>query len=519
MNPSDQAEILRELLPDSERQEIPDIKPRVTWEPSLNPIQRQYYYDDSIFLLAYGPRASGKTQGALQKLVRHCYNNFNALAVIIVGVKRQAIEGGAWYKLVYDILPEWKEGMGLEYTEPKSNTAKDDYLFVSNRFGGWSRILLLSMPVEGYVRDRSKGLEPSFVLVDEAQTLDSDVYFSAITQQLGRRKNITDPQQYIACCNPEGPSNWVYKRFYIKGKNEDGSTINGYAVYHVPISDNEHNLPPGYYDRIKEALKGDDVEYRRLVLGEWIDRPSGESIFGPYYNEGIHLKGDETIGTRILPVPGQTITVGYDLGTANSAVVFCQNIQLADKDIWIVFDEMIFTDAYIPYTDLVPAIMRRLKFWNDTMKTTFHVEHISDSSAFNQFRATHGTYDNWEVQRVSAACAKDFEGVQPIELIECPKPPNSIQARVKVLIRALQSERFYLSTSCVRLREMFMHLESEKFNDLKYTPDLPFKPKRSKHLHGFDALSYPMFYYELDSTAKFLNFGRSAPEFKPVGIY
>jgi hypothetical protein len=28
-----------------------------------------------------------------------------------------------------------------------------------------------------------------------------------------------------------------------------------YSTYHVPIKENEHNLPPGYYDRIMEAVK------------------------------------------------------------------------------------------------------------------------------------------------------------------------------------------------------------------------------------------------------------------------
>ena len=520
MTPSQQAELLSNLVLPEEQPpaETPVLPPPTAWVPKLNPIQREVYDDPAIFLMAYGERGSGKTVGGLHKLVKHCYNNFNALAVIIVGVKRQALEGGAWYKLVFDILPQWKEGMGLEYTEPKTNTAKDDYLYISNRYGGWSRVLLLSMPVESYVRDRSKGLEPSFVLEDEAQTLESDVYFSAIVQQLGRRANIQDPQQFIACCNPEGPSNWVYKRFFLKSKDEDGKPLPDYSVHHVPISDNESNLPAGYYDRIKEALKDDDVEYRRLVLGEWVDRPTGASIFGTYYSEARHLRGDELTGERILPNPKYPITVGYDLGTANSAVIFTQNLQTKDRDIWVVFDELVFTDAYIPYTELVPAIMRRQKFWNETMKTKFQYEHISDSSAFNQFRATNGTYDSWEVERISRDTLEQFPELDPIVLTECPKPPNSIQARVKVVIRALQTDRFFVSTSCKRTREMLLHLESEKLNESKYSPDLPFKPKRSKHIHGFDAMSYPMFYYELDTSRSFLRLDRKASELLPVGV-
>ena len=460
---------------------------------------------------------SGKTQGALHKLVKHCVNNINALAIIIVGVRRQAIEGGAAFKLTNEVLPEWKAGCGIEFTDWKSNTAKDDYIFISNKYGGWSRVLLLSMPVESFVRDRIRGMEPSLVLLDEAATLESDTYFSSVVQQLGRRPHISDPQQYIATCNPEGPSNWVYQRFFVKSLDENGLVKDDYAVHHVPISDNEHNLPPGYYDRIKEALADDEVEYRRMVLGEWIERPSGTSIFGQYFNDTLHVRGDPAGKTRLLPVKNWPIQVGYDLGTANSAVVFMQNVPTKEKDVWLIFDEMIYTDAYVPYTELVPAIMRRMKFWNDRMGYNYQYEHISDSSAFNQFRATSGTYDVLEVERLSRDVSSAFGDVTPIQLVECPKPPNSVQARVKVLIRALQQERLFLSSSCTKLRDMFLQLESEKLKDDKYSPDLPFKPRRSKHIHGFDALTYPMFFYELDTARDFLRTGRAKPEIIPIG--
>lgn len=494
-----EAEILSHY-PVTEEEIPPDpVAPsEVLWTPSLNTTQQVIFDDATRYILCYGERGSGKSIGALHKMVRHCYENFNALAIIVVGVKRQALEGGAWHKLIFDILPEWELGCGLKYTESKSNGAKDDYLFVSNRFGGWSKILLLSMPVDGFIRDRAKGLEPSFILVEEIQTLASDQYFSVLVQQLGRRPNISGPQQYVATANPEGPSHWVYKRFFILPKDkETGVESELYKVYHVPIAENIKNLPEGYYANVMEAVKDDPVEYRRMVLGEWVDRPSGASIFKGYYHEFIHTKGDLAKGTRILPRKEFGLTLGYDLGTANSAIVFLQNIPTKDRDLWIVFDEMVYTDAYIPYTTLVPAIMRRIDFWNDTVGTIFDVTHISDSSAFNMFRATHGTYDSLEVERISTEAAKDFDQVKPIQLIECPKFQGSVPGRVKTTMKFLQQERLLISASCEKVKAMFLHLESEKLNEKKYSPDLPFQPKRSKHVHCFDALSYALFYFEL----------------------
>lgn len=484
-------------IPPSEAVPVSD-KP---WLPSLNPTQELIFNDPTKFILAYGERGSGKSVGALHKLVRHCYENFNALGIIVVGVKRQALEGGSWHKIIVDILPQWEAGIGLRFTETKTNTAKDDFFFVSNRFGGWSKILLLSMPVDGFIRDRAKGIEPSFILVDEIQTLQSDQYFSVLVQQLGRRANIEGPQQYVATCNPEGPSHWVYKRFFDIPMNEETGEWNPlYKTYHVPISENLANLPEGYYQNVLEAVKNDPIEYKRMVLGEWHDRPSGDAIFKGYFSEPLHIRGDAKTGTRILPKAGFDLIIGYDLGTANSALSFIQNVPTRDKDLWLVFDEMVYTDAYIPYTELVPAIMRRIKFWNDTCKTKFNVVHISDASAFNMFRAATGTYDSLEVEKISRTVQPDFEGVEVIKMLECPKFQGSVPGRVKTVMKFLNQERLLLSASCERTKQMFMQLEMEKMKDGKYTPDLPFQPKRSKHLHIFDALSYAFFFYELGQT-------------------
>lgn len=492
-------------------------KQRAEWVPSLNPTQLDIYNNDSSrFILGYGERGSGKSVGMLHKVVKHCYNEFNALAAIVVGIKRTAIEGGAWHKLLFDVLPQWKAGVGLSHTDSKQSTTKDDYVFVSNKYGGWSRIVLISMPVESFVRERARGLEFSTVFVDEGSTLESDIYFSALVQQLGRRPNIIGQQQYLCATNPEGPSHWLYKRFFDKPRKEDGSWDKRYATYHVPISENLGNLPEGYYENVLEAVSDDHTEYRRLVLGEWVDRPSGEAMFKGYFNEALHMRGDALKGTRILPKVGYDLILGYDLGTANSSISFLQNIPTREKDVWLAFDEMVYTDAYIPYTQLVPAIMRRIAFWNKTCGTKFSTIHISDSSAFNMFRATDGTYDALEVERLSTEMQKDFPDVDAFRMIPCPKYNGSVAARVKTVMKFLGQDRLLVSASCLKTKQMFMNLEPEKPKEGKYMPESPFAPKRCKHLHVFDSLSYALFFFELGQSP-LLYKNVNPPELVPMG--
>jgi len=515
-----QEELLADFAASFDQEEAPEAPLGVldpNFRPSLNPSQQEMYDDeDSRYILAHGERGSGKSIGMLHKIVKHAYNEYNALILVVVGIKRSALEGGAWHKLVYDVLPQWG-AHGLMFTESKTNTAKDDYIQIYNKYGSWSRVVLVSMPVDGFVRERVRGMEPSLIFVDEATTLQSDVYFSALVQQLGRRPNIRSKQQYLAATNPDSTRSWVYRRFFIIPKDNEAGTWNpDYKTVHVPISENIKNLPDGYYEMVEEALRDDPIEFRRLVLGEWVDRPSGTSIFSTEFNPAVHVKGDYNKDIRIKPRVGQNIFVGYDLGTSCSGIVFMQNLQTKDKDIWTVFDEIGYNDVQIPYPDLVPAILRRMEFWNKHMETKFNFIHISDASAWSHFRAADGSFDALDVERISTEVIGDFPSLIPIRLTSCPKPPGSVLARVKLTKRLLQQERLFISASCLKVRDSFEHLESEKMNDNKYSPDLPFTPKRSKFLHIFDALSYVLLANELDYARQFFS-NRAPPEMIAIG--
>ena len=104
-------------------------EPDETWSPGLSGSQQELFDSPANYILAYGERASGKTfvLGG-HKLVRHCYEGFNALALIIVGIKSQATQGGVWHKLLTEILPEWKEGIGLDFTDQKLDLQKQPYI-------------------------------------------------------------------------------------------------------------------------------------------------------------------------------------------------------------------------------------------------------------------------------------------------------------------------------------------------------------------------------------------------------
>lgn len=467
------------------------------WIPSLSITQRKIFDDPANYILAYGERGSGKTfcLGG-HKLVRHCYENFNALALIIVGVRSQATLGGVWHKIQVEILPEWVDGIGLKHTSERQDTQKNLFIDIENRFGGHSRVVLISVPYGAFIRDRIKGFEPSLVFVDELTNLDTPDYFNAVVQQLGRRQGIHGPQQYLAACNPDGPSHWVYKRFFEAPYSESGKWNNDYSVYHVKIEENIANLPAGYYDRIMEAVKTDPVEEARMVRGEWIDRPAGDAIFAPYFNKSLHVRGDAKTG--ILPNKNFPIVCGWDPGSVNNAVIFMQCLPGSDRTVWVVFDELVTINKKLPYTTLVPLVMRKMAYWNKKVSHKFTFQHISDNSAFNQFRAKTGSYDVRDIEEISRDKGETF-GLSPIKMKAAPKFNGSVEARVRLTIGKLQNEQFLLSAQCTYITKMFMNLVSEK-QKKTYDPNLSFKPRRSVYIHAFDAMSYVFLHYDASFT-------------------
>jgi hypothetical protein len=110
----------------------------------------------------YGERFSGKTYSALHEVVEYCYRNDNCLAYLIVRESGMGTEGGAWHKLQFEVLPQWERGIGIVSTQPRFDSqTKKPYIWISNRHGGWSMIMLASLPVANQVEGKIRGpLQP-----------------------------------------------------------------------------------------------------------------------------------------------------------------------------------------------------------------------------------------------------------------------------------------------------------------------------------------------------------------------
>jgi hypothetical protein len=443
------------------------------------------------------------------KVVRHCYENDNALGFVLTSVRSMSEDGGAWHKLLTEVLPEWEDGLGLVWKRGVDKQ-HNDLVWIFNQHGTWSQIKGISAPHPEQLRERFPGREPSIVFVDELTMCSTIEYFTAPSAQLSRRPGVRGVQQYLGACNPAGQSHWVYKLFFEDAFNEETGVWNkDFATFYMPLTDNERFLPPDYLPRLRETYKHDPIEAARLIGGEWRDRPSGEALFKEIYSPVNHVRPLDADGRpkkneRLLPVAGYPIAIGLDPGSVYNAFVFTQWVPVDGVWKWVVFDEVVTIRKRISYEDFIPIIIRRLKFWRDQTKTdhqTMPVVMISDSSAFNMFRAAQGSFDVLEIERIWEA-ARGKYGIESVKIKNCPKFNGSVIARVRLCQKLLSQDNLIVSAGCPFVQKMFLTLEAQKQKQGEpFDPDLALTPKRSDMIHTFDALSYVILHASTNPTA------------------
>lgn len=495
------------------------------WFPKLTPAQEELYDAPEKYILCHAEKGPGKTYGALTKLVKHCYLNENALALIVVTVRSMANKGGAWSKLQEMVLPTWRdgnrdrdgklldEGMGLHYTDVMFDSQHNEMIWIQNQYGGWCMVILVSAPHANQLRLRIRGYEPSFVFVDELTSCDSPIYFTSIAAQLGRRLYIEGPQQYVAATNPDDPEHWVYKKWFIEPFNEEtGEHDPDYRTIYFPIIENIGNLVVGYHEGLKNLYKHDVTEGLRMVGGEWTARPSGEALFGDMFNPQIHVFPLDEAGipdprNRILMNPNYALILGLDPGGANNGFSFLQFLPVGPggRFKWVAFDEIVTIRKKIDYRALIPVVMRRIKWWRDTTGATSDKNPqvwISDNSAFNQFRAATGSYDVLDFERIYEENRVAI-GLEPLGKIKaCPKFNGSDIAQTQLGQRVLANNEIVVSSACVKTQRMFMQLDSKKQKEGEpFDPTAALTPRRSDHQHLWKAMAYPLLFASINPTA------------------
>lgn len=521
-----QASLLSEAMEEEAEwvnsQEPPTISPREKkskpkveyWRPKLGPTGLEFLQDHTENILLHGPKGTMKSSIATNKIVLAMHENMNNLGLMISMFHSSSTEGGVWEKLVNYVLPEWFDGIGLDFTEPKMDPkTKAMLIFIGNKFGGWSRIILKSLPpgsTAATLTSKAYGTEPGFVLFDELGLAEDPAYFTKISQQL-RRPNIPYPQ-FVGTCNPPelGEEHWLYDLFFTNPL-EDPEAAKNYKAIKIPMSENVWWTPEQIEKnkrRVMAECRFDPSAFERLIAGDWVARPIGNALFADIFYFNKHVVGDAKTGIGLLPVPGYPILISYDPGNVNSSITFQQVVVKGGKLYWLWLDDIDYLGEKVLFRKIAWRVIERMKFWRETMKFPFQYLHIGDEAAINQYRASSGTYDMKEFEDAYNAVAKEnnFQpepGHDKIKVIGCPHGPGSVEARVHMTRSELADSTLLVSATARSSVSMFMHLPE--------SPKEPGKPhKTSKWRHKFDSGTYGRFYVK-NRGKNFFSYGQTAP--------
>jgi phage terminase large subunit len=501
------------------------------WEPVMGEAQRGFFQDKRRYILAHGERGSGKTMMGMHKLVNHCYQYDDALAMIVVIVKTTATGGGVWDDLTNEavfmegplagkpagILAMWREGIGLEYTEPYEDGAHNKMIDIRTINGGVSKIMLKSMPVGAHIQDRIKGQHPSYFHFEELTSTYDPHYFTKVIQQLYRRKTVpAHAQQYVATCNPanEGENHWVFKQFFLPAPNEtEEEHFKRFGVHHIPMVQNEWIADKEEYIKtVMEDCRYDPTAAERLIRGKWVERMVGNALFEGFWLPDIHIRpSNAPKGHGLVPFREEIMTWGYDGGTVNNASVLLQRSNIEGVWKWRVIDEEVHINKRFNDKRLVKGVMDKMLFWCEKMECIFPFEHISDSQALTHFNPSGSyTYREWAKLSKEFIKSEKYEDLTPIRMKAPKKVAGSVEERVKCIINKLATDQLIVSPRCRMVIQMFNMLRRHK--DRQGNEEL-LKPLKTTagHIHIFDALSYAIYYYDLLAKGNNVNDTRSKP--------
>lgn len=514
------------------------------WEPPLTPSQREGYYDPRKIILFHGERGSGKTLAMEHKGVRHCYLYDDALYMLVTITRSGGIIGGAWENLTtladihggpldgqpLGILRMWTENIGLEWGTlsngreqlwtPYRDDAKNWWVDIRNMHGGISKVVFKSMLNSSQLLKTIKDFKPSFFHMEELTNTSDDAYFTAVFQQIGRRSSVPGKaQQWVATCNPAptGQKHWVFNQFFVLPHElRDGAVDKvdshefdyfsdikvynpSYGIHHIKMTENDF-FPnkDDYINSIYETARIDPTEVERSIHGKWVPKITGNSLFWGYWEKEIHVIGTPRRGLE--PIIGEPIIIGYDPGAVNNARVFMQRNWAGGRPFYRIFDCSIFKDKKISINLLVKLLLDRMAWWCERYDHPFTFYHISDRQAVDQFNP-HGSYDYLEYYKKSKALIEmnpKYRMLRPIRMTAPPKGPDSVRERVVCIRSKLQDETLLVSgAGCQPVVDMFEGLKKAK--DRQTKEELDDKPKKAidGHIHTFDAVSYPIYFFEM----------------------
>lgn len=458
--------------------------PSGRWCPSLSKKQVEVWNDTRRHLLLSGPRLCGKSIVAVHKVIKHCWLTPNARAGIFVKSTKVGISG-VWSDLIDYAIPLWIEELGeqgfrvIEGPAIRGDT-RQRFIKIANVHGGESEITLNSLHHGESVVEKMKGTRWSALFFDEIDVYDTPEVFEISVLQLRSIGLAYNKHLWIGTCNPheEGQDHWLYKKWWVDPYDEklDAKDRATFGLYEFNLLDNIF-LKEEEISRLKSTYANDPDSFKRFVEGKWV-ADLRTCIFAGAFMPLQHVKGSIDDGTIILPTDRCTeIITGWDLGNRNHSVTFMEHVVHGAGDYYAILDEVCHINEDISIETMTLEVVAKMRELEALFGKKLKFKSWSDKNAFD-YRSSVDARDHILVHTYSKG---------EIELIGCPKGPNSVPARIALTRQLLIQKRLYISAHCLGTVEMFKKLSKGK------TKGDHIRRDKAGHIHRFDSLSYALF--------------------------
>jgi len=301
------------------------------WPPTL----AEAMVDKSSTICIVGPVGSGKSSWAVFKIINIIHNNAkefpNTRWCIVRQTYRELKDTTMntyfyWFPHKdYEGDTYWSKTYGTDCRPSFGEYRKSDETFIYKNFEDGvairAEILFRSCETEDDVR-KFKSLEIAGYHIDEAIEVPKEAHLM-LFNRAGRSPMGWTRKLGLLTTNPPHERHWVYKDFYGESK------VSHASGYKQVAGENSPNLPPNYYEDMREQYKHNPDWVSRYIEGNWGIILTGEKVYPEFHSE-YHSTDEE-----IVPERGVPVIRGWDFGLTPC----CVFTQLIDGQ-WRVFDEL-----------------------------------------------------------------------------------------------------------------------------------------------------------------------------------
>lgn len=450
------------------------------------------------YVLIDGPRWAGKTVAACHKMIRHCWENDNAIFGIVAKTKGNAKSGVWTHGLINFCIPQWEKNCkGFKLAKGESMTAdsKMSFVRINNYYGGISEIQLHSLVHDEDVEKKFKGTNFSGMYVSEADQFGTEIknvnnknhVFNVFCDQLRIPSVPEEHHQIILDTNPpeDGEDNWMYPIFFDPPEERlkhDPDYRSSYVRIPFTWDDNPWMSPKKRRDLLTRYSHDANLK-ARYILGKWV-KDLRNGMFSDVLIPNTHFIGNATAMDPsqwevLTPASGTfEMAVGWDPGDVNHGVAMAAPRSHPHGNIYDFVDEVAIIGQKCSLDDLTMMVMEQMDKWERFMLREFGVakvlwRHWSDSSV-DKYRASANADDAATIFLASGG---------RINLMGVDKIPGSVMQRIKLLRKFLFNNRAFFSASMVFACEMLQRIKKGR------SVASPFK-RNDPYKQIFDPITY-----------------------------